>query len=100
MNYRIAILALIGISSRAFAAAPVVSSVMPRGGQRGTEVVLTFAGARLADAQEVMAYSPGFQVAKLDAKDNQVQATVKIAPDCRLGEHAFRIRTASGVSEL
>jgi hypothetical protein len=73
---------------------------MPRGGQRGTEVVLTFGGARLADAQEVMCYSPGFQVAKLDVKDNQVQATVKIAADCRLGEHAFRVRTASGVSDL
>ncbi|HEY1377371.1 MAG TPA: PPC domain-containing protein [Gemmataceae bacterium] len=73
---------------------------MPRGGQRGTEVVLTFSGARLADAKEVMCYSPGLQVTKLDAKDNQVQATVKIAADCRLGEHAFRLRTATGVSEL
>src|SRR6516225_1767644 len=62
-----------------FAAAPVLSSIMPRGGQRGTEVVLTFGGTRLADAQEVMCYSPGFQVAKLDTKDNQVQATIKIA---------------------
>jgi hypothetical protein len=73
---------------------------MPRGGQRGTEVVMTFGGARLADAQEIMCYSPGFQVTKLDVKDNQVLATVKIAADCKLGEHAFRVRTASGVSDL
>jgi hypothetical protein len=73
---------------------------MPRGGQRGTEVVLTFAGARLADAQEVMCYSPGIQFTKLEAKDNAVTVTAKIAPDCRLGEHAFRLRCASGVSEL
>jgi hypothetical protein len=86
--------------SFSFAAAPTVTGILPRGGPRGTEVVLTFAGARLADAQEVMCYSPGCQVTKLDAKDNQVQATVKIAPDCRLGEHAFRVRTATGVSEL
>ena len=26
--------------------------------------------------------------------------TVKIAADCRLGEHAFRVRTATGISEL
>ena len=25
---------------------------------------------------------------------------VKIAADCRLGEHAFRLRTATGLSEL
>ncbi len=87
-------------TSFCFAAAPVLSGIMPRGGQRGTEVVLTFAGARLADAQEVLCYSPGFQVAKLEAKDNQVQATVKIVADCKLGEHAFRLRTASGVSDL
>src|SRR5262249_11830370 len=54
----------------------------------------------LADAQEVLCYSPGLQFAKLDAKDNQVKVAVKIAADCRLGEHAFRLRTATGVSEL
>jgi hypothetical protein len=78
----------------------VLSGISPRGGQRGTEVVISFNGARLADTQEVMSYSPGFQVVKLDAKDNVVQATVKIVADCKLGEHAFRLRTASGVSDL
>jgi len=62
--------------SFAFAAAPVLSSIMPRGGQRGTEVVLTFGGGRLADAQEVMCYSPGFQVAKLDVK-GRIQLAMK-----------------------
>jgi hypothetical protein len=76
--------------SFSFAASPSVGSVMPRGGQRGTEVAVTFAGARLADAQELM----------LEAKDNQVVATLKIAADCRLGEHAVRVRAASGISEL
>src|SRR5947209_18873325 len=82
-------------ASVSFAAAPVLSSVMPRGGQRGAEVIITFGGARLADAKEIMCYSPGFQVTKLDVKDNQVQATVKIAADCKLGEHGFRVRTAT-----
>jgi hypothetical protein len=94
------VLSLCLCGSFSFAASPVVSGIMPRGGQRGTDVVFTIAGARLADAQEIMCYSPGFQVGKLDAKDNQVQATVKIAADCKLGEHAFRLRTASGVSDL
>ncbi len=73
---------------------------MPRGGQRGTEVAVTFSGARLADAQEVLCYSPGFTVGKLEAKDNQVKTTFKIAANCALGEHAFRVRTATGLSEL
>lgn len=82
------------------AASPSLSGIMPRGGQRGTEVAITFNGARLADAQEILCYSPGFVVEKLEAKDAQVKATLKIAADCILGEHAFRVRTATGLSEL
>jgi hypothetical protein len=101
MRYEFACFALVALAtSPSFAAAPVLSSIMPRGAQRGAEVVITFGGARLADAQEIMAYSPGFQVTKLDAKDGAVQATIKIATDCKLGEHAFRVRTATGISDL
>jgi Bacterial pre-peptidase C-terminal domain len=81
-------------------ASPTVTGIVPRGGQRGTEVVLAVSGARLADAQEILCYSPGIEVTKLEAKDAAVTATVKIARDCRLGEHAFRVRCASGLSEL
>jgi hypothetical protein len=83
------------------AAAPSLGGITPRGGQRGTEMILTFSGARLADTQEVLSYNPGFQVSKLEpVNDTQIKAIIKIAPDCRLGEHAFRLRTATGVSEL
>ena len=85
----------------AFAASPSLGGIAPRGGQRGAEVVMFFNGARLGDVQEVMLYSPGFSVGKLEVvNDNQIKATVKLAPDCRLGEHALRMRTASGISEL
>lgn len=82
-------------------ASPSLGGVSPRGGQRGTEVTFTFSGGRLSDAKEVLFYSPGFEVKKLTAaNDSSVQAVVKIAADCRLGEHAARVRTESGVSEL
>jgi hypothetical protein len=56
---------------------------------------------RLTDAQEILFYTPGFSVTKFQVvNDNQVKATIKIAPDCRLGEHAMRIRSATGISEL
>jgi hypothetical protein len=92
--------ALCALCGECFSASPTVTGIMPRGGQRGTDVVLTFSGARLADPQEIMCYSPGVQFGKLETKDNAVTVTAKIAPDCRLGEHAFRLRCASGVSEL
>lgn len=85
----------------ASATSPSLGGVAPRGIQRGTEGVLFFNGARLADAKEIQFYSPGIAVTKLEVvNDNQVKATVKVAADCRLGEHALRLRGASGLSEL
>src|SRR5262249_17443185 len=82
------------------AASPVLGGISPRGAQRGSEAVLLFGGARLSDAQEVLFYTPGFQVTKFEVvNDTQVKATVKIAADCELGEHTMRVRTASGISE-
>ena len=81
------------------AASPSLGSVQPRGAQRGTDVTFVLGGGNLADAQEVLFYSPGLTVTKLEVvNDAQVKATVKIAADCRLGEHAFRVRTATGVT--
>ncbi|HUR55770.1 MAG TPA: hypothetical protein VMZ71_16655, partial [Gemmataceae bacterium] len=82
-------------------ASPSLGGIQPRGATRGTEVVLTFQGARLADAQEILVYYPGIAVKKLEAvNDTTLKVTAAIAADCRLGEHAFRVRTASGVSDL
>jgi hypothetical protein len=87
--------------SSVIAASPSLGGIQPRGAQRGTEAVLTFSGGRLTDAQEVLVYYPGIAVKKLEmVNDATLKVTVAIAPDCRLGEHAFRVRTASGISEL
>ena len=83
------------------AASPSLGSIQPRGAQRGTEAVVTFNGGRLVDAQEILIYYPGITVKKLEVvNDGQVKVTFAIAADCRLGEHAFRVRTASGISDL
>ncbi len=100
IRFFLGVLGVLAVNS-ADAASPSLAGIAPRGGQRGTEMVLLFNGARLGDVQEVLTYSPGFSVGKLQVvNDNQIKATVKIAPDCRLGEHAMRLRTATGISEL
>src|SRR5690242_4588762 len=97
----VCLLASLGLGSAAFAASPSLGSVQPRGAQRGTDAVFTLSGGALADAQEVVFYSPGFTVTKLDVVNpNQLKVAIKIAPDARLGEHALRVRTATGVTEL
>jgi hypothetical protein len=81
------------------AASPSLGVILPRGLQRGTESVLTFNGGQLADAKEILFFSPGFHVTKLEPSAGAVKATIKVAPDCRLGEHVAHVRTASGVTE-
>ena len=82
------------------AASPSLGSITPYGAQRGTEVEVTFNGARLADAQQILFYSPGVTLQSLEAADAAVKTKLAIAADCRLGQHAMRVRTATGTSEL
>lgn len=83
------------------AVAPSLGGISPRGLQRGSETEVTFSGARLADAKEIFLYSRGLQVTKLQpVNETQVKATLKVAPDCPLGEHTLRVRTATGISEM
>lgn len=83
------------------AAVPQLGGTSPNGGQRGTEVDVQFNGDRFADGQEILFYEPGITVAKLEvAAPNAIKTKLVIAPDCRLGLHALRVRTASGVSNL
>ncbi|MBL8843672.1 MAG: PPC domain-containing protein [Planctomycetes bacterium] len=80
---------------------PDVDLLLPRGGQRGSEVEVEFRGARLADAADLLFYSPGFELLSLAAPDAaRVTARLRLAPDCRLGEHQLRLLTKSGLSRL
>jgi hypothetical protein len=91
----------LAVASPALAAVPSLNGMSPYGAQRGTEVEVQFAGDRLADAQQVLFYEPGIAVTHLEvAGPNAVKTKLAIAPDCRLGMHRLRIRTASGISNL
>lgn len=87
--------------SIAQAANPSLGSITPFGAQRGTEVDVLFQGGNLGDAQEILLYYPGITVSRLEVvNDNTVKTRLSIAPDCRLGIHAMRVRTATGISNL
>ncbi|MGC1274461.1 MAG: PPC domain-containing protein [Planctomycetaceae bacterium] len=96
------VVAVLGLALPAVSADPSLAVIVPRGVQRGTEAVLNFRGARLADAQEILFYAPGVEVVKSEpaADGKSVNVTVKIAPDCRLGEHMAQVRCATGISEF
>ena len=69
--------AIFGPAARA--SSPTVSLILPRGVQRGGEWEVTFLGDRLADAQEVLFYTPGFEVLDLKAEAKKVVAKVRVA---------------------
>jgi hypothetical protein len=95
------VLGLILLASPARAGSPGLGAVSPTGVQRGVETPITLSGGRLKDAQEILFYTPGITVSELKVvNDNTVTAKLKVAPDCRLGEHALRLRTGSGLSDL
>ena len=84
-----------------WAASPQFNRIVPTGGQRGTEIEVQLLGVRLGDSPQLLFFEPGLSVTSIQAADaNTVKAKIAIAPDCRLGLHGLRIRTASGLSNL
>lgn len=95
------VLAACFVSGAVQAGNPRLASMSPQGGQRGTETEIVLSGSDLADAQEIMLYYPGVSVVQMEAvNETTVKAKFRIAPECRLGIHALRVRTASGISNL
>src|SRR5258708_11608896 len=94
--------ALLALSAQpARAASPSLGGLTPRGAQRGTEVEVVLTGGQLDDAQEILFYEPGIEVAKFEVVNpTTVKVLLKISPECMLGSHRLRIRTATGISEL
>lgn len=98
---RVLLIGVVCAASAAHASTPQLNRILPRGGQRGTELDVIFGGQRLKDAQEVIFYDKGIEATKLEVtKLEQVNVHFKIAQDCRLGEHRMRLRCTSGISEL
>lgn len=94
--------ALLALTPLMWAASPSLSLVLPRGGQRGTEVEFTLHGDRLKDVEEAMFYLPGVTAKELTPAEDGKSVKLKavIAPECALGEHYLRLRTRSGLSEV
>ncbi len=87
------------IASSVQAASPRLNVITPRGVQRGGEHELTFNGTNLGDAKDVMFYDSGFEVLEVTGEGNNAKVKVRVAADCRLGEHVAQVRTASGISD-
>ncbi len=91
----------VSLSSVATAVQPSLGAITPYGIQRGTDIEVQFSGARLGEAENLLLYSPGITVNKIEkVNDNAVKAALTVAPECRMGIHAVRVQTRMGVSNL
>ena len=92
-----------------------VERVSPRVGQRGTTVDVTIQGTQLKNTREVVFYRPGIRAVAIEELpklsppldiihggrvEEQVRCRFEIAADCPLGEHPFRVRTATELTSL
>jgi hypothetical protein len=85
------------------AASPQVITVLPKGARRGADAEVVLRGSRLASPQELLFYRPGLRMKQISPqgdKGEAVKAVIEIPADCPLGEHPFRLRTASGLTDV
>lgn len=97
---RLLLLALLALSAPAARAAdPVLQLVLPRGAPRGSEIVVTLHGQRLADALELRSDRADIACLGLEeVKTERVRARLRIAADAPLGVVLLQLRCASGIS--
>ncbi|HET6879110.1 MAG TPA: PPC domain-containing protein, partial [Pirellulales bacterium] len=109
--FLLALLFALGQSPDATAGAMTknIEAVRPRVGQRGTKVEVAIQGISLAEPREIVFYRPGIRAVNIGPAASipergyahggkikeEVRCTFEIAPDCPLGEHPFRLLTAT-----
>jgi hypothetical protein len=82
---------------------PQLNLISPRGVQRGMEHRLEFFGERLQQTEQVFLYDPASGISILEVTpidDKKVEVLIRVADDCRLGEHLAQLRTRDGISEF
>jgi hypothetical protein len=114
-TYLLALACCAGIAHSADTRGYLVERTLPRAGQRGTTVEVIIQGAFVRNPKEVMFFGPGIRAVSLETIPNlqhrvglahgwfineQMRCKFEIAPDCPLGAHPFRVRTATEISSL
>ncbi|HYW43606.1 MAG TPA: PPC domain-containing protein [Bryobacteraceae bacterium] len=99
---RIIVWAVLAASSLYADTRYMVDYLLPRGGSRGATVEVTFHGVSLEEPREVLFYQAGIRASDfvpLPKPGDGFRVKFQIAPDCPLGEHVLRVRTAAALSD-
>ena len=117
--FRMALLATLLTTFLASSASAIqqrqVEFVSPRGGSRGTTVEILLQGMDLEGPREILFYRPGIVASDFETLPTlkepiglahggkaieQVRVRFRIAADCPVGEHPFRLRTDTTLGTL
>lgn len=84
-----------------FSAEPIITNILPRGGQIGSDLKVEISGQRLGDTEEIFFYEKGITALDLNiSAEKSIQTTFRISATARLGQHEMRLRTKSGISTV
>jgi hypothetical protein len=98
---RTSLFLLLALCAPLQAATPSIESISPGIGPRGRAFDVTLVGGKLKDVKDLLWYEPGLDCPEIKAiSDNEVRLTLFASCECRLGAHAFRVRTPGGLSGL
>ena len=88
-------------TSYAIGTEPLVSSLLPRGGQLGSTQDVVITGQPLTGAEEIFFYEEGISAGEIVVdKGKKLSAKFSISPNAKIGQHELRLRTKSGLSKL
>ena len=80
---------------------PLISSLLPRGGQLGSTQEVVITGQRLNNAEEIFFYNQGISASEIiEDKGRRITAKFAISKDAKIGQHELRLRTKNGISKL
>ena len=89
------------IVSVAAATEPVISNLLPRGGQAGSTQEIVIRGERLTGSEEIFFYRDGISASDIMVENgNKLTASFTIAKEAKIGQHELRLRTKQGISGL
>ena len=89
------------LAQNAWCVAPTLANILPRGGARGTAIEVRFVGSNPVDSADRLVHDPGITLVEMkEATGDHATCVLRLAPDCRVGAHAIRVRTLTGASNL
>jgi hypothetical protein len=103
MNMWRATALLFSISLGAFAAAPMLTELEPRGAQRGKSFTLTFVGTDLSEGATVLSNLPATFTPLTPPEEKmarQLPFLVELKADAAIGTYPIRVQTQDGISNI